>query len=61
MMFTFVNAQSDISINGITYTLFSPGLWIEVDESEGVWPTGFVHCGDPTEIVEVVNPVTGDV
>jgi hypothetical protein len=23
------------------------------------WPNGTVHCGDPTEIVDVTNPITG--
>jgi len=51
-----VFGQTDTTINGVTYTLFSPGLWVEVD----AWPAGYVHCGDPTEIVEVTNPVTGE-
>jgi uncharacterized protein (TIGR02145 family) len=25
------------------------------------YPSGYVHCGTPTEVIEVTNPITGDV
>ena len=44
--------------NGILYELFSPGLWKEVGEV-GEYRDGTIHCGDPAEIVDVMNPGTG--
>ncbi len=49
-----LTAQTDTTINGVTYTLFAPGLWVEV------YPSGTVHCADPTEVVDVMNPLTGE-
>lgn len=34
--------------------------WISFCKEEvSLWPAGYVHCGAPTEIVDVTNPVTG--
>ena len=55
----FLKAQIDTTINGITYYLFSPGLWA-VDGGNGdIWPSGYVHCGDSTLVMDVINPTTG--
>lgn len=53
-------AQTDTTISGVTYTLFAPGLWVEVEAADPSYPSGTVHCGDPTEVVEAINPSTGE-
>ena len=55
-----VYGQTDTTINGVSYTLFAPGLWVEVEGSGPSYPSGTVHCGDPTEVVEVTS-TTGKV
>ena len=49
------------TVNGKVYQLFSPGLWEEIGDLEDLYPDAqnYEHCNSPTEIVDVINPVTG--
>ena len=47
-------ASFAIEIGGVTCTL-------EISVDENLYPPGTVHCGAPTEIIDVTNPVTGKI
>nr|MBS0037248.1 hypothetical protein [Saprospiraceae bacterium] len=56
----YVFGQIDtLVLNEVSYTLFSRGLYVNVDLFP--YPTGYDHCGDRTKVVPVTNPITGDI
>jgi uncharacterized protein (TIGR02145 family) len=60
LLFSYcLTAQIDTTINGKNYTLFARGLWVEVEASGPAYPPGTFHCGDPTAVVDILNPATG--
>nr|MBS0037185.1 DUF1566 domain-containing protein [Saprospiraceae bacterium] len=45
MTFSFLIAQTDTTINGVNYTVFSPGLWVEVEDPEELLEIGMEYQG----------------
>lgn len=57
------NCEGSLSDDNTTFELSPATTDCELSAifslNPNTWPEGYVHCGEPTEVVEVHNPVTG--